>query len=176
MNVIMNIILGLLITLAINIAISLQVGMNVITAESVVTTWFSSFVIGVTAGTIADPMSWALKLAGAIKANKFATWIIQSIILGLYFGTIILLGNMLISYLATGGVMAWLAGFAQWVLFVWVTAIVSVFILLSWLVFYLPLCQVLILQPKFLLPQNNDLLYTDISLNTCLKYVGRQIL
>ena len=38
MNVIMNIILGLLITLAINIAISLQVGMNVITAESVVTT------------------------------------------------------------------------------------------------------------------------------------------
>lgn len=128
MNVIMNIILGLLITLAINIAISLQVGMNVITAESVVTTWFSSFVIGVTAGTIADPMSWALKLAGAIKAKKFATWIIQSIILGLYFGTIILLGNMLISYLATGGVMAWLAGFAQWVLFVWVTAIVSVFI------------------------------------------------
>ena len=70
MNVIMNIILGLLITLAINIAISLQVGMNVITAESVVTTWFSSFVIGVTAGTIADPMSWALKLAGAIKAKQ----------------------------------------------------------------------------------------------------------
>lgn len=102
--------------------------MNVITAESVVTTWFSSFVIGVTAGTIADPMSWALKLTGAIKANKFVTWIIQSIVLGLYFGTIILLGNMLISYFATGGVMAWLAGFAQWVLFVWATAIVSVFI------------------------------------------------
>lgn len=130
MNIWMNIAMGIIITLAINIAVCMQVGMNVITPEAVIASWVSSFVIGYTAGSIGDPMGWALKIAGAIKANGFVTWIIQAIVLGTYFGMLILCGNMLINNLSDG-IGAFLGGFATWAGFVEIAAIIAVFVIVK---------------------------------------------
>ena len=46
MNIFMNIAMGIIITLAINICVCMQVGMNIMTPEAVIASWFSSFVIG----------------------------------------------------------------------------------------------------------------------------------
>lgn len=131
MNIFMNLAMGIIITLAINICISMQLGMNVMTVESVVATWVSSFLAGYTVGELGNPMGWALRLAAAVKAKGFGTWVIQALVLGTYFGMLILLLNMLLTNLGTGGVAAWLGGFAQWALFVEVTAVIAVFIIIK---------------------------------------------
>ena len=131
MNIFMNLAMGIIITLAINICISMQLGMNIMTVEAVVVSWVTSFLIGYCAGELGNPMGWALALAGKLRAKGFGTWVIQALVLGTYFGMIILLGNMLISNLATGGVAAWLGGFAQWALFVEISAIIAVFVIIK---------------------------------------------
>lgn len=75
-------------------------------------------------------MAWALKIAGALKANGFVTLVIQAVVLGTYFGMFILSGNMLINNLPQG-VEAFIGGFTTWVGFVEVAAIILVFVLLK---------------------------------------------
>lgn len=130
-NIIMNIAMGLIITIAINCAICMQVGMNIITVEAVCASWFSSFVIGYTVGELGDPMGWSMKLGHALKIKgSFVQHVLNSLVLGVYFGTIILFGNMLITNLPNG-VGAWLGGFISWWLFVAVAAVISVFVILK---------------------------------------------
>ena len=131
MNIFMNIAMGIIITLAINICVCMQVGMNIMTPEAVIASWFSSFVIGYTAGELGDPMGWAMKLAAKVKAGGFVTWVIQAVVLGTYFGMIILAGNMLVNNLAAGGVAAWLGGFATWAVFVEICAVIAVFVIIK---------------------------------------------
>lgn len=130
MNILMNLAIGFVITMAINIAVCMQVGMNIITPGAVIASCVSSFMIGYTVGTLGDPMSWALKLAGAIKANGFVTWVIQAIVLGTYFGMLILCGNMIINNLPDG-MGAFIGGFTAWAGFVEVSAVISCFVLIK---------------------------------------------
>ena len=75
-------------------------------------------------------MGWALKLAASVKAKGFATWLIQAVVLGTYFGMLILLGNMLINNLPQG-FGAFIGGFATWALFVEICAVVAVFVIIK---------------------------------------------
>lgn len=130
MNILMNVAMGIIITLAINISVCMQVGMNIITPEAFIASFVSSFVIGFTVGSIGGPDDVALRVARAINASRFVTWIIQAVILGTYFGMFILCGNMLINNLPQG-LGAFASGFATWALFVEVSAIIAVFVIIK---------------------------------------------
>lgn len=130
MNIFMNIAMGIIITMVINICICMQVGMNVMTFESILASWVCSFVVGYTIGELGDPMGWSMKLAGKLRANGFLTWVIQAVVMGTYFGTLILLGNMLISNLPNG-FDAFIGGFATWWVLVEISAIIAVFIIIK---------------------------------------------
>lgn len=130
MNIFMNIFMGIIITLVINICVCLQVGVNIMTVESIVASWVSSFVIGFTVGELGDPMGWAMKLAHAANAKGFLTWVIQALVLGTYFGTLILCGNMLINNLPQG-FGAFIGGFATWWVTVEISAVIAVFIIIK---------------------------------------------
>lgn len=130
-NIVMNIVLGLIITLAINIVMSMQLGVNVVTVEGVVATWFSSFVVGYTAGCLGDPIGWAMKLGQKLGVRGSALqYCLNALVLALYMGTLIDFGNMLITMLPNG-LAAWADMFITWLVFIWVAAFVSILIFLK---------------------------------------------
>lgn len=107
-NIFMNIIMGLCISLVIFFAVGIP-----ITPDSLIASWFTSFVIGYTAGAIAPVATWGMKLARALNIkSSFVGYIFGAIICGLYFGIIILFGNSLINSLA---VASWPAVFGFFV-------------------------------------------------------------
>ena len=127
-NLVMNIILGLCMTLVILTAVGAPMVPDVI-----VESWFASFCIGYTFGDLVPIASAGPAICKTINMrNSIGFYIINSIVLGLYFGTIILFGNALINNLPTmgwGAVVGFFAGF--WPI-VAVAAIVLVLIFL-WL-------------------------------------------
>ena len=109
-NLVMNIILGLCMTLVILTAVGAPMVPDVI-----VESWFASFCIGYTFGDLVPIASAGPAICKTINMrNPIGFYIINSIVLGLYFGTIILFGNALINNLPTmgwGAVFGFFAGF-----------------------------------------------------------------
>lgn len=127
-NLVMNIILGLCMSLVILTAVGAP-----LVPEVIIEAWFASFCIGYAFGDIIPIASAGPAIAKAVNArNPIAFYIINSIVLGLYFGTIILFGNALINNLPTGGWGAVLGFFAGFWPLVAVAAIVLVLVFL-WL-------------------------------------------
>ena len=127
-NLVMNIILGLCMSL-----IMLNAAGAPMLPELIIEAWFASFCVGYAFGDVIPVASWGPALCGALKIRAHAAfYIINSIILGLYFGTIILFGNMLINNLPTAGWGAVFGGFVAFWPLVAVSAIILVLIFL-WL-------------------------------------------
>ena len=117
-NIVMNIILGLCMSLVMLTAAGVP-----LLPEIVIEAWFASFCIGYAFGDIIPVASWGPALCAKLNLHGG---------IGLYFGTIISFGNMLINNLPTLGWAAVFGGFvASWPL-VALSAVVLVIIFL-WL-------------------------------------------
>ena len=123
-NIVMNIILGLCMSLVMLTAAGVP-----LLPEIVIEAWFASFCIG----DIIPVASWGPALCAKLNLRGgIGFYLINSVILGVYFGTIISFGNMLINNLPTLGWAAVFGGFvASWPL-VALSAVVLVIIFL-WL-------------------------------------------
>lgn len=127
-NIVMNIILGLCMSLVMLTAAGVP-----LLPEIVIEAWFASFCIGYSFGDIIPVASWGPALCAKLNLRGgIGFYLINSVILGVYFGTIISFGNMLINNLPTLGWAAVFGGFvASWPL-VALSAVVLVIIFL-WL-------------------------------------------
>ena len=109
-NLVMNIILGLCMTLVILVAVGAPLA-----PEAIIESWFASFCIGYTFGDLIPIASAGPAICKALKMhNPIGFYVINSIALGAYFGTIILFGNALINNLPTmgwGAVFGFFMGF-----------------------------------------------------------------
>jgi hypothetical protein len=109
-NLVMNIILGLCMTLVILVAVGAPLA-----PEAIIESWFASFCIGYTFGDLIPIASAGPAICKALKMrNPIGFYVINSIVLGAYFGTIILFGNALINNLPTmgwGAVFGFFMGF-----------------------------------------------------------------
>ena len=109
-NLGMNIILGLCMTLVILVAVGAPLA-----PEAIIESWFASFCIGYTFGDLIPIASAGPAICKALKMrNPIGFYVINSIVLGAYFGTIILFGNALINNLPTmgwGAVFGFFMGF-----------------------------------------------------------------
>lgn len=127
-NLVMNIILGICMSLVILVAVGAP-----LLPEVVIEAWFASFCIGYAFGDIIPIASAAPAICRAIGTRSpIVLYIVSSIVLGLYFGTIILFGNALINNLPTMGWGAVFGFFVGYWPIVAVAAIVLVAIFL-WL-------------------------------------------
>lgn len=125
-NLVMNIILGLCMTLVILKAVGAPMLPDVI-----IESWFASFCIGYAFGDLIPIASAGPAICKAIKMNSpIGFYVINSIVLGLYFGTIILFGNALINNLPT---MGWGAVFGFFVGFWPIVAVAAIVLVLIFL-------------------------------------------
>ena len=125
-NLIMNIILGLCMTLVILTAVGAPMVPDV-----VIESWFASFCIGYTFGDLVPIAQAGPAICKALKMhNPIGFYLINSIVLGLYFGTIILFGNALINNLPT---MGWGAVFGFFVGFWPIVAVAAIVLVLIFL-------------------------------------------
>ena len=107
-NIVMNIILGLCMSLVMLTAAGVP-----LLPEIVIEAWFASFCIGYAFGDIIPVASWGPALCAKLNLRGgIGFYLINSVILGVYFGTIISFGNMLINNLPTLG---WAAVFGSFV-------------------------------------------------------------
>lgn len=98
-NVVMNLILGACISIVMLVATGASV-----TADALVGSWLASFCIGYTIGDLVPIASAGPAICGALKVrNPVAFYVVSSIVLGLCFGTGILLGMAVINALAASG-------------------------------------------------------------------------
>ena len=106
-NIVMNIILGLCMSLVMLTAAGVP-----LLPEIVIEAWFASFCIGYAFGDIIPVASWGPALCAKLNLRGgIGFYLINSVILGVYFGTIISFGNMLINNLPTLGWAAVFGGF-----------------------------------------------------------------
>ena len=109
-NLVMNIILGLCMTLVILVAVGAPLA-----PEAIIESWFASFCIGYAFGDLVPIASAGPAICKALKVgNPIGLYVISSIVLGLFFGTLILFGNSLINNLPTmgwGAVFGFFVGF-----------------------------------------------------------------
>ena len=120
-NLVMNFILGLCMTLVILVAVGAPLA-----PEAIIESWFASFCIGYAFGDLIPIASAGPAICKALKMrNPIGLYVISSIVLGAFFGTIILFGNALINNLPT---MGWGAVFGFFVGF-WLIAVVAAIVL-----------------------------------------------
>lgn len=127
-NLVMNIIVGLAVSLVVLVCVHAPLIPNII-----VQSWFCSFVIGYSFGDLIPIASLgpAICRKAGIRGGA-GNYIISSVCLGLYFGTVILFGMSIINNLSTAGWIAVFGFFGQMWLIVAVSAVVFVLVFL-WL-------------------------------------------
>lgn len=123
----MNLVLGAFISL-----ILFYVAGIPIAPEPFITSLFLSFVIGYTAGDLGPVTGWSMGLINILHIkNAFVKYFITAIVFGLFFGTIILFGNSLVTNLSSGGWMAVFDFFLSYIGIVIGSAIVLILVFLK---------------------------------------------
>ena len=125
-NLVMNILMGISISLVVLISVHAP-----LTPDVVVQSWFCSFIIGYTFGDLIPIASLGPAICGKLGIRGGAGfYIINSICLAIYFGTVILFGMSIINNLATAG---WGAVFGFFAMMWPIVAIAAIIFVLAYL-------------------------------------------
>lgn len=127
-NILMNLFVGFLVSIVVVVTIGAPLLPNI-----VLQSWFCSFIIGYTFGDLVPIASLGPSICrkAGIRARG-GVYVISSLCLGIYFGTVILLGMSIINNLSTAGWGAVFGFFGSMWIIVVVAAVVSV-LLVFWL-------------------------------------------
>lgn len=122
-NLVMNGILGLCVSMVMLASIGVPC-----TPEALIQSWFASFCIGYTLGDLVPIAQVPSRMCQAMGTRSGAAlYLASSLVLGLFFGTVILLGNAIISCLPMTGWGGVVGFFVQY----WTTVAVSAVVLVA---------------------------------------------